>query len=89
MSRVEVTGRDVAREAYRVRVALPEGATRALVPECLMEGMRPGERPSHQEAYEWIAAHRRPLAAAVAARRAGRAPRPPYDLVTLEESDGR
>lgn len=83
MSRVEVLGRDVAAEAYRVRAHLEDGAREASVPECLMEGLRPGERPSHQEAYEWIARHRARIAAAVATRAAGRAPRPPWDLVTL------
>lgn len=81
--RVEVQGRDVAREAYRI--ATDEG--RAYVPECLMQsGWRPGERPTHQDAYEWIAAHRTSLAQAVARLAAGRAPRPPFDLVTLIEA---
>ena len=83
MSPVEVLGRDAAREAYRVRC---RGAT-ALVPECLMGGLRPGDRPSHQEAYEWIAAHRRALAQAVAALSAGQAPKPPYDIVMLAGED--
>ena len=50
MSPVEVIGRDVAREAYRVRVDADGHARTAFVPECLMETLRPGERPSHQEA---------------------------------------
>ncbi|APZ55060.1 hypothetical protein [Salipiger abyssi] len=85
MSPVEVIGRDVAREAYRVRVDAEGLARTALVPECLMETLRPGERPSHQEAYEWIAAHRGRIEKAVIARAAARTPRPPYDLVTLAE----
>ena len=85
MSPVEVIGRDVAREAYRVRVDVAGSARTAFVPECLMETLRPGERPSHQEAYEWIAAHRGKIEKAVIARAAARAPRPPYDLVTLAE----
>ncbi|SIS68717.1 hypothetical protein SAMN05421759_102369 [Roseivivax lentus] len=79
MSRVEVLGRDVAREAYRVRTASGE----AFVPECLMGGLRPGDRPSHQDAYEWIAAHRRDLDAAVAALARGAVPKAPYDIVSL------
>ncbi len=78
-ARVEVQGRDAAREAYRIRTA--SGA--ALVPECLMQGLRPGDRPSHQEAYEWIAAHRSQLAAAVAALSRGATPRSPYHLLSL------
>ncbi|EPX81957.1 hypothetical protein [Salipiger mucosus] len=85
MSPVEVIGRDVAREAYRVRVDAAGLARTAYVPECLMESLRPGQRPSHQEAYEWIAAHRGKIEKAVIARAAAREPRPPYDLVTLAE----
>ncbi|SMX36697.1 hypothetical protein [Maliponia aquimaris] len=80
---VEVQGRDVAREAYRIAT----DAGRAWVPECLMQGgLRPGGRPSHQEAYEWIAAHRTALARAIDDLARGRTPRPPYDLVTLIEA---
>ena len=81
MTRVAVRGRDAAREAYRIET--DHGL--ALVPECLMEGLRPGERPSHQEAYEWIAAHRDRLARAVADLASGRVPRRPFDLVTLSD----
>lgn len=84
MSRVEVLGRDAAAEAYRVRAHLPDGAREARVPECLMEGMRPGARPSHQDAYEWIAAHRGRILAAVAALATGKVPRAPDDLIALE-----
>ncbi len=81
--RVEVQGRDVAREAYRIET----DAGRALVPECLMaSSLRPGTRPSHQEAYEWIAAHRTALARAVDRLARGIRPRPPYDLLTLIEA---
>ncbi|MFW2543538.1 hypothetical protein ACN2XU_12905 [Primorskyibacter sp. 2E107] len=80
--RVEVQGRDPAREAYRIET----DAGRAYVPEYLIGGLRPGDRPSHQDAYEWIAAHRKALAAAVAARANGQTPRPPYDALTLISS---
>ncbi|ETX16261.1 hypothetical protein OCH239_08435 [Roseivivax halodurans JCM 10272] len=89
MSRIEVLGRDAGAEAYRVRAHLDAGTCEAQVPECLMETLRPGERPSHQEAYEWIAAHRARIASAVAARRGGQVPRTPWDLVTLLREDGR
>ncbi len=78
-ARVEVQGRDAALEAYRIET----DAGRALVPECLMGGLRPGTRPSHQEAYEWIAAHRAKLAKAVQALTQNKPLRPPYDLITL------
>ena len=78
-------GRDPGREAYRIRT--DAGAT-AWVPECLMDnGLRPGARPTHQEAYEWIAARRGTLEDAVTQRLRGATPRPPFDLVTLEETD--
>ncbi len=81
--RVEVQGRDVAREAY----CIATDAGRAYVPESLMQnGWRPGARPTHQEAYEWIAAHRQPIARAVELLVRGRKPRAPYDIVTLAEA---
>ncbi|WGW02526.1 hypothetical protein [Tropicibacter oceani] len=78
---VAVQGRDAAREAYRIET----DAGRAYVPECLIEGLRPGARPSHQEAYEWIAAHRARLASAVTDLAQGKTPRAPYDILTLIE----
>ncbi|MGP6085585.1 hypothetical protein [Antarctobacter jejuensis] len=82
-ARVEVQGRDVAREAYRIAT----DAGRAYVPESLMQtGWRPGARPSHQEAYEWIAAHRGALSTAVQSLARGQRPRAPFDIVTLIEA---
>jgi hypothetical protein len=78
---VRVTGRDAAAEAYRIET---DHGT-ALVPECLMQGLRPGARPSHQEAYEWIAARRVGLTQAVATLARGGTPRRPYALVTLTD----
>lgn len=79
-SRVEVQGRDAGGEAYRIATEVG----RALVPEFLMQtSLRPGARPTHQEAYEWIAAHRQPLVRAVAALSRGDTPRAPYDTLTL------
>ncbi len=77
--KVQVLGRDAVAEAYRIET----DHGRALVPECLMEGLRPGERPSHQDAYEWIAAHRRQLDRAVAQLAKGARPKRPYDLISL------
>ena len=89
MIRIEVLGRDAGAEAYRVRAHLGAGPRQALVPECLMDGLCPGGRPGHQEAYEWIAAHRAGFAAAVSARLEGRVPRAPWDLIALAGEDGR
>ena len=85
MTAVEVQGRDPAQEAYRIRTAVNGTFVRAMVPECLMQGLRPGDRPSHQDAYEWIAAHRHHLARAVEALTKGKTPRSPYDILTLIE----
>lgn len=85
MTGLEVTGRDVAREAYRLKTRLDGCEIGAWVPECLMQGLRPGGRPSHQEAYEWIAAHKAPLIRAITRRACNQVPRSPYDLVTLIE----
>ncbi|MGY3437253.1 MULTISPECIES: hypothetical protein [unclassified Marinovum] len=92
---VEVHGRDVATEAYRISTA--DG--RALVPEYLMSGqttgqstgqatrqatgLRPNARPTHQEAYEWIARHNAALHRAVAQLARGTTPKPPFDTLTL------
>lgn len=89
MIRIEVLGRDAGAEAYRVRAHLGAGLRQALVPECLMHGQRPGGRPGHHEAYEWIAAHRTEIAAAVSARLDGRVPRAPWHLIALAGEDGR
>ncbi len=78
-ARVAVRGRDAGAEAYRVETDFGQ----ALVPECLMGGLRPGDRPSHQEAYEWIAAHRVQIARAVETLAKGATPRAPYDLLSL------
>ena len=82
MTRVEVKTRDPAREAYRIET--DHGA--ALLPECLVPTLRPGTRPSHQEAYEWIARHQPQIIRAVAALARGDIPRRPYDLITLSSS---
>lgn len=80
---LQVRGRDVALEAYRVETA--HGL--AFVPECLMASdLRPGTRPSHQEAYAWIAAHGAALERATRSLARGRTPRPPFDVVTLSSS---
>ena len=80
-------GRDIATEAYRIAVEVDGARVVALVPERLAaDGWRPGDRPSHQQAYEWIAAHRPRIEKAIAAlARNARPPRAPYDQITLLE----
>lgn len=85
MTGVEVQGRDPAREAYRLCIRVQDATVRAWLPECLIPSLRPGSRPSHQEAYEWIAAHRRALRRAIEELAQGGTPRRPYDILTLIE----
>lgn len=78
--RVDIQGRDVALEAYRI--STPDG--RAMVPEWMMtSSLRPNQRPSHQEAYEWIAANRPALIRAVAQLQSGKTPARPFECVRL------
>jgi len=80
-------GRDIATESYRIAVEVDGARVVALVPERLAaDDWRPGERPSHQRAYEWIAAHRARIETAIASlARNARPPRAPYDQITLLE----
>jgi len=84
---MEITGRDPASECYRVEVDIDGGCVHALVPERLASDLRlVGARPSHQDAYVWMAGHKDKIEAAIAklARGQGR-PRAPYDQITLIE----
>lgn len=80
--KITVKTRDPATEAYYIET--DQGA--AMLPECLIPTLRPGTRPSHQEAYEWIAANSRPLARAVADLARGQTPRRPFDIMTCAPS---
>ncbi|MEM6636077.1 MAG: hypothetical protein AAF667_09320 [Pseudomonadota bacterium] len=85
---LDVHGRDVDAAAYRVSTRIGARRIKALVPEFLMEtGWRPGARPSHQDAYEWIARNRPKIKTAIAAMAAGRVPPRPYDALQLVEED--
>ncbi len=55
---MEVKGRDPATECYRVIHDVDGRSVTALVPEHLAADMHLiGARPSHQDAYVWMAAH--------------------------------
>lgn len=84
---MEIMGRDIATESYRIAIDVDGARVVALVPERLAaDGWRPGGRPSHQQAYEWIAAHRPRIEQAIAAlARTGTVTRAPYDQITLLE----
>lgn len=84
---MEVKGRDVATESYRVLHEVDGRPVAALVPERLADSLRLiGSRPSHQDAYVWMAQHEHKIEAAIErlARGKGR-PRAPFDQITLIE----
>ena len=84
---MEVKGRDPATECYRVVHDVDGQSVTALVPERLAAGMHLiGARPSHQDAYVWMAAHKDKIEAAIALLARGtRRPKAPYDQITLIE----
>jgi hypothetical protein len=84
---MEIKGRDPATESYRVTQTVDGREVMALVPERLAADLRlVGARPSHQDAYVWMAGHKDKIKAAITmlARGTG-APRAPYDQIVLTE----
>ncbi|SEO51021.1 hypothetical protein SAMN04490248_10674 [Salinihabitans flavidus] len=86
---MQIKGRDIATESYRIASEVDGRWIVALLPERLAaDDWRPGTRPSHQQAYEWIAQHRPRIEAAIAALARGSQPRrAPFDQMTLLEED--
>ncbi len=84
---MEVKGRDPATECYRVVHEVDGQRVTALVPERLAADLRLiAARPSHQDAYVWMAAHKDKIEAAIARLARGQgSPRAPYDQITLIE----
>ena len=81
---MEVKGRDPATECYRVTHEVDGMVVNALVPERFASDMHlTGSRPSHQDAYVWIAGHQTQIEAAIAQLSQGKRPRAPYDQITL------
>ncbi len=82
---MEVKGRDPATECYRVTHKVDGQCFSALVPERLAADLHMiGARPSHQEAYVWIAGHRKKIEAAIEQLARGtRRPKAPFDQITL------
>ena len=84
---MEIRGRDVETECYHVKLDVDGRTVSALVPERLAAGTRLfGSRPSHQDAYVWMANHKDKIEAAITmlARGSGR-PKAPYDQIILIE----
>lgn len=81
---MEILGRDVATEAYRVVHSVDGRDVTAWVPERLTADLTVVGRPSHQTAYVWIANNRARIEAAIESLvRRGRAARAPFDQITL------
>ena len=86
MSPVEVQGRDAALEAYRVEVTAGGERVKGYVPETLIaEDMLRGAGPSHEDAYQWIARHRRDIEAALLKMKRGTRVRGPMNRLSLAE----
>ena len=81
---MEIMGRDIWHESYRVAVEVDGARVVAFVPERLF-ATRAGERPSHQSAYEGIAAAKAAIETSIADLAQGRPPRAPYDQIVLAE----
>ncbi len=84
---MEVKGRDPATECYRVVHLVDGRQVTALVPERLAADLRlVGARPSHQDAYVWMAEHKDRIETAIAQlARGDRRPKPPFDQITLSQ----
>ena len=84
---MEIRGRDIATESYRVTLGVDGRTVTALVPERLAaDRLTFGARPSHQAAYTWIAANKTKIETAIAQlARGARRPKAPFDQITLIE----
>ncbi len=84
---MEVKGRDIATECYRVVHRVDGADVSALVPERLaVSRLTLGSRPSHQTAYVWMAENKNKIEAAITQlSRGARRPRAPFDQITLIE----
>ena len=84
---MEIRGRDPATECYRVDHVVDGRIVTALVPERLAADTRfISARPSHQEAYVWMAGAKDKIEAAIAQLARGkRRPKAPYDQIVLTE----
>ena len=82
---MDIKGRDIATECYRVVHDVDGRPVTALVPERLAGDARyAAARPSHQTAYAWIADHKDRIETAIAQlARLGKRPKAPFDQITL------
>jgi hypothetical protein len=84
---MEIRGRDPATECYRVDLTVDGRTITALVPERLAADTRLiGARPSHQEAYVWMAEYKDRIEAAIIQLARGETRlKPPFDEIILTE----
>lgn len=84
---MEIKGRDIATESYRVEIEVGDRKVTGLVPERLASDLRViGSRPTHQTAYVWIAGNKKNIEAAITMLACGRGrPKAPFDQITLIE----
>ena len=83
---MEVKGRDPATECYRVIHDVDGRTVTALVPERFAADLRlVGARPSHQDAYVWMAEHKTKIETAIDQLARGHIPRAPFDQIALVE----
>lgn len=84
---MEIRGRDPETECYRVELQVDGRTVKALVPERLAADTRLiGSRPSHQDAYVWMAEYKAKIEAAITLLARGtKRPKAPYDQIILIE----
>ena len=83
---MEVPGRSPARQAWRLRAALPGGPRALWLPEALsVEDWRLSSPPGHADACAGIGRNRARIEAPIAALGRGALPRRPFDRLTLAE----
>lgn len=81
---MEIHGIDMVHGAYRVSFQADGATLRGLVPETLIgDWLRQAGRPEHGDAYEYIAAHRTQIEAALIRLKNGRKVNSPYDRLSL------
>ena len=78
---MEIHGRDIETESYRVTSVFDGKPVKVLVPERLVAETR----PSHETAFDWIARNQTKLEGAIAALATGKIPKRPFDQITLVE----
>ncbi len=81
---MEVKGRDRETECYRVTHDVDGKTVTALVPERFAANLHiTGSRPSHQDAYVWMAQNKTKIETAIDQLARGKRPRRPFDQIAL------